>query len=422
MAESNMGPTLKRTLDGIDPGLRRVLLPWALSRPSRYFALGRLVRGYRKAARARANALGKGLVVPPFMIVSITSKCNLDCAGCYAASSGIRSEGRKGRGLGLSVWKRIISEACGVGVYSFILAGGEPFMYPGLLEVVGEFRDRVFIIVTNGTAISAEDMERLGKLTNVVVVVSIEGGHELTDARRGDGVYKKAMDTLKKLGELDVVTGISVTVSRLNCAYWMDGRNLDALEKLGIKLGVFIEYIPSTPVHDASCTADLSSSLCPSAGQLKELYEAGDDALALAPAARKALRRAMLDLRARRKLYIIHSPGDEEYFGGCVSAGRGFAHITPSGDLTPCPVSDIATHNVAGGSVREALASPLFSRIREDGSLLESGDSTCALAAHPEEVERLAREVGAHHAGRTAPNQGSAGTPLKRRKGPPSRK
>jgi len=418
MSEKKMGPALKRTLDGIDPGLRNVLLPWALSRPSRYFALGRLVRGYGKAARARAAALGKGLVVPPFLIVSITSKCNLDCAGCYAASSGIRSGGRKGRAIDLAVWKRIISEACGLGVYSFILAGGEPFLYPGLLDIVEEFRDRVFIIVTNGTAISQGDMERLGKLTNVVVVVSIEGGLELTDARRGDGVHNKAMNTLKTLGTLDVITGISVTVNRLNYAYWMDGRNLDALERLGIKLGVFIEYIPSIPGRDASCTADLSGSLCPSAGMLREMYKAGDDGLMIPPPARKALRIAMLELRASRDVYIIHSPGDEEYFGGCVSAGRGFAHITPSGDLTPCPVSDIATHNVATGSVREALASPLFSRIREDGRLLETGDTTCALAAHPEEVERLARDVGAYHAGREAVRQESAGAPLKRRKGP----
>jgi len=43
---------------------------------------------------------------------------------------------------------------------------------------------------------------------------------------------------------------------------------------------------------------------------------------------------------------LIHSPGDEVLFGGCLSAGRGFAHVAPNGDLTPCPVSLLATHNL----------------------------------------------------------------------------
>ena len=29
-------------------------------------------------------------------------------------------------------------------------------------------------------------------------------------------------------------------------------------------------------------------------------------------------------------------PGDEKKFGGCLSAGRGFVHISVSGDLEPC--------------------------------------------------------------------------------------
>ncbi|MHA1277745.1 MAG: hypothetical protein ACTSQ8_11175 [Candidatus Helarchaeota archaeon] len=54
-----------------------------------------------------------------------------------------------------------------------------------------------------------------------------------------------------------------------------------------------------------------------------------------------------------KQIFLLHSPGDEEYMGGCVSAGRGFAHITPMGDLTPCPVSNIATHNLTKASLRE---------------------------------------------------------------------
>ena len=37
----------------------------------------------KKASRKRAKAEAGGEHVPPFLIASITSSCNLHCAGCY---------------------------------------------------------------------------------------------------------------------------------------------------------------------------------------------------------------------------------------------------------------------------------------------------------------------------------------------------
>lgn len=97
-------------------------------------------------------------------------------------------------------------------------------------------------------------------------------------------------------------------------------------------------------------------------------------------------------------MLIIHSPGDEEYMGGCVSVGRGFAHVSPLGDLTPCPVSDIATHNLTKFTLREGLLSPLFKIIRENEQLLETDGSPCTLFAHPNEIQELAKKVNAYKA------------------------
>ena len=108
--------------------------------------------------------------------------------------------------------------------------------------------------------------------------------------------------------------------------------------------------------------------------------------------------RQVLEYRENRSIYIVHSPGDEEFFGGCVSAGRGFAHITPTGDLTPCPVSNIATHNLTTATLHQGLSSPLFSEIRENEHLLETEGMPCALFAHPKEVDALAKAVGAYRA------------------------
>jgi sulfatase maturation enzyme AslB (radical SAM superfamily) len=42
----------------------------------------------RKAAAVRRQHEQEGLLVPPVMITSITSRCNLACAGCYMHGRG----------------------------------------------------------------------------------------------------------------------------------------------------------------------------------------------------------------------------------------------------------------------------------------------------------------------------------------------
>lgn len=64
--------------------------------------------------------------------------------------------------------------------------------------------------------------------------------------------------------------------------------------------------------------------------------------------------------------------------------------------LTPCPVSNIATHNLTNSSLREGLASPLFKEICKNEHLLETEGMPCALFAHPDEVSNLAQLGGAY--------------------------
>jgi len=181
----------------------------------------------------------------------------------------------------------------------------------------------------------------------------------------------------------------------------MNPGNLQEFIDRGIKVAVFIEYIPVTPGprkgEDDGGGPVTSYSCAPQLPDGTAHWELRDDmSLILTPEERARFRSKILWYRENLPVYFVHSPGDEEYFGGCVSAARGFAHVTPAGDLTPCPVSNIATHNLAVHSMEEALMSPLFSRIREDEGLLENKGTPCALFAHPEEVNALAEEVGAY--------------------------
>ncbi|MFW9788067.1 MAG: radical SAM/SPASM domain-containing protein [Candidatus Thorarchaeota archaeon] len=376
---------MKKVLDGLDSNMSRLFVPWVLRNP-RYIRAGfRLARSYKKTERLRREAREAGLSVPPFLILSITSKCNLTCAGCYAAAVGTldiaqRSGCSAARPtLDWNQWYDIIKDAAEQGVFGFIIAGGEPFLFSGLLELCESFKDRFFIILTNGTALTRYDHKRLRSTKNVAVIVSVEGSEEATDARRGRGVHKQALETLTRLKSSGVPTGISVTITNQNYQFWMQKENLDRYVKLGVLVGVFIEYIP---VMAENLTGDTCGPY--------------NKTLMLSPQEREEFRLQVLEYRRKNSLYVIHSPGDEDYFGGCVSAGRGFAHVTPQGDLTACPVSNLATHNLSNTSFREGLASPLFIAIRENEHLLTNEDTPCALFGHPAEVQEIARSVGAY--------------------------
>ncbi len=427
--------SLRKVIDSIDPRLARVFLPFAFRHPGYIRSFIRLSRSFRRCCEARKNELEKGIMVPPFLILSVTSRCNLGCSGCYARATGAVSpidknhdsdscsgesdgieycheedlegsffSGTQGKGnsdLDLNDWKSIIAQASVLGIFGFVIAGGEPFLIPGILDLCLEFKDRLFLILTNGTAIGPQHMKHLKKCSNAIIIVSLEGDQDITDSRRGTGVHARVMQTLEALRNAGVLTGISVTITSKNVDHWLMPDYLESLVDQDIKLVTFIEYIPLSPTNSGTYPSDGISHFdgSSSANEMSpqdDWDDQDDHHLMLTPEKRKEFRSYVLSMRSTLPMYIIHSPGDEEYFGGCVSAGRGFAHVTPRGDLTPCPVSNIATHNLSQVPVRDALAGKLFDTIRDNHHLLETDGMPCALFAHPREVDELACLVGAY--------------------------
>jgi MoaA/NifB/PqqE/SkfB family radical SAM enzyme len=378
------------------PPFYQLFLPWAIRHPRYLLSTMSLLRAYTGTMQLRKKSEMEGVIVPPALILSLTQHCNLSCSGCFAAASGITCHKDGGHQrkekpqLDWRGWSSIISEASELGVFGFFLAGGEPFLFPRLLELCEEFKDRCFIVFTNGTAIKESDFERLKHLSNTAIMVSIEGGKDATNLRRGEGVYQKALSTLRQLSKIGTPNGISATITRLNYKYWMNPECIDSLTNQGVRVALFIEYIPVMSAPEMGSNNVNSKN---------KLTEQNDHFLMLMKEERSEFRAQILSYRQKKPLYIVHSPGDEEYFGGCVSAGRGFAHVTPAGDLTPCPVSNVATHNLNTASLREGFGSLLFRKIRENEYLLENEGTPCSLFAHPKEVEELAKAVGAYRTG-----------------------
>jgi MoaA/NifB/PqqE/SkfB family radical SAM enzyme len=369
---------LTSRIKGVDPQLTRVLVPWVLQHRRYLHGFLRLARTVAQSSRVRARSLARGVRVPPFLVLSVTSKCNLRCAGCYAGAVGTVTNAPAQPGLGLTEWRAVVDEAVRLGVMAFMIAGGEPFLLPGIAKLFRDYPDRLFLVFTNGTALRPSDYEILKRSTNTVVVVSLEGDRDLTEQRRGNGVFEKAMGSLDRLREAGILTGIAVTIGSANVAYWSQPENIDALIAHSGPLAMFIEQIPAAGCENGAVLTDEQ---------------------------RTRFRQVVVEYRDRQTggAYIIHSPGDEETLGGCVSAGRGFVHVNPSGDVTACPVSALATHNLRKSNLEEALASPLFAMIRENGHLLETEGHPCGLSAHAEELEKMAEGLGAYRTGAPEP-------------------
>ena len=145
----------------------------------------RLVRAMKK----REAAEKQGRHIPPFLISSIATECNLHCKGCYARANGICSASEE-KALTAEEWQKIFEEAAGLGVSFNLLAGGEPLMRWDVLETAACVKEMVFPVFTNGLLIDEDTADFFEKNRHLIPVISIEGDKVQTDDRRGEGTHR----------------------------------------------------------------------------------------------------------------------------------------------------------------------------------------------------------------------------------------
>ena len=72
----------------------------------------------------------------------------------------------------------------------------------------------------------------------------------------------------------------------------------------------------------------------------------GTEDLVLTHEQKKTLQAVLADFNRKFPALFIGFPGDEDTYGGCLAAGRGFVHVSPSGDLEPCPAAPFSDANL----------------------------------------------------------------------------
>jgi MoaA/NifB/PqqE/SkfB family radical SAM enzyme len=94
--------------------------------------------------------------------------------------------------------------------------------------------------------------------------------------------------------------------------------------------------------------------------------------------------------RAKFSALFIALPWDEDEIGGCLSAGRGFVHISAEGNVEPCPFVAYSDTNLKNLPLKEALQSKMLKTIRENHSELREIQG-CALWEKRDWVQSLAK-------------------------------
>lgn len=317
----------------------------------------------RAASKRRAEAEKRGEHVPSYLIASITSSCNLHCAGCYSRCTNATVDAEPVMQLNDLEWLKIFDEADDMGISFILLAGGEPMLRRDVIVAAGTKPNILFPVFTNGTYLDERYFELLDKCRNLVPIMSIEGGREATDSRRGEGIYDTLIKNMDELHRRGLIFGASVTVTTENLKEVSSPEFLKALSDRGCKAVLFIEFVPVT---------DESKELAP-----------GDEE-------REYLAAEISRLRSEHpEMVYISFPGDEKESGGCVAAGRGFFHINSHGGAEPCPFSPYSDFNVRNTSLREAMNSPLFTALRSGDILVDDHDGGCVLYEKRDQVEAL---------------------------------
>ncbi|MBQ6471191.1 MAG: radical SAM protein [Victivallales bacterium] len=315
-------------------------------------------------AKASAAVRTENAFMPPFLIASITSVCNMHCRGCYVRGIGsCNDEATQEEMMCADEWRSVFAQARDLGICFIIIVGGEPFLRSDVLQVTAEFPEILFPVFTNGTLMSEQYLSLFDKNRNLVPILSLEGGQAATDQRRGNGIYQNLLAWMEQMKNRGLLFGTSITVTKENIKDITAPDFIGEMNRHGCKAMFFVDYV-STSEED------------------KDLEPADEE--------REYMKNAMAECRSAHKdMIFISFPGDEKASGGCLAAGRGFFHINAYGGAEPCPFSPYSDVNVKEVPLKKVVESKLFRGLHESGLLLEDHPGGCVLAERDAQVRAL---------------------------------
>ncbi|MEW6156406.1 MAG: radical SAM protein [Verrucomicrobiota bacterium] len=306
--------------------------------------------------------LRHGEYFPPFLYLSIINSCNLRCQGCWV-------DVKEKDAIEIETLNRTISEAKCHGNSFFGILGGEPFLHPELLDLLAAHPDCYFQLFTNGQFITEKVAARLREIGNATPLISIEGREITSDQRRGKkDVFNKTMRGLDNCIRARLLTGVATSVCQSNIEELLTESWLRELIARGVHYVWYHTYRPVGPNMNVE--------------------------LALRPDQLVRVRKFVVEMRAKMPIAIVDAYYDHAGRALCPMATGISHHISPRGDIEPCPIIQFAAETIR--DERGVFATMRDSEFLRDFRELSARHTRgCVVLERPDLVKELVVKHGA---------------------------
>ena len=167
----------------------------------------------RKSAQLPSHLLQFSEDKKPVVVWNVTSRCNLKCTHCYAATEGQPEE------LSTDEALSVIDDLAAFGCPVLLFSGGEPFTRPDILTLAHHAVDKGLRVVfsTNGTLIDARVAAEIKAIGVSYAGISIDGMAAVHDKFRAcPGAFQRALAGIRHCREAGVKVGLRVTMTKDN--------------------------------------------------------------------------------------------------------------------------------------------------------------------------------------------------------------
>lgn len=281
---------------------------------------------------------------PLIVWFEVTRACDLRCSHCYIDA------GRKRPGeLSTREVFAVLDDLADLGVFSLVLAGGEPYLrkdFPDILDHAARL-GFVVAVVTNGSFLTPDIVRRIPR-EGCRITLSVDGLEAHHAIRGGRSTIELMKDRLRLLRDEGVPHSISTVISKANIG------ELEALLSWCIEEDIIFRTVTFNPLGrgllhlntHALSAADASASSSVFMMQKKfEREKDKDTGLCVSKFFDYALNLMYMTRREH--------------------CSRSIAYIAANGDVYPC-VSSAATETFKAGNIRQSKFSVLW-----DESFLE---------------------------------------------------
>ena len=332
---------------------------------------------FRGTKMIRANREKYKCNIPWLILFDPTMACNMHCVGCWSGTYGHKAN------LTFEDMYKIVTEGKELGVYLYMMTGGEPMVRKAdIIKLCEKHNDCIFAAYSNSTLIDEELCKKVVELGNLTFMLSIEGTPDTNDARRGEGHYAavmKAMDLLKKYG---IVYGTSICYTRDNIEAVTNDDFLRFISEKGARFGFYFHYMP--------VGNNAVPELMPTVEQRKKMIEKI-----------RWVRSKDSDI----EFYPMDFQNDGEYVGGCIAGGRNYFHINSNGDAEPCVFIHYSNTNIHENSILEMLQSPLFMEYHKGQPFNRNHLRPCPMLENPQLLREMVERSGAHQTNLESPEE-----------------